>query len=276
VRGAIALNILKVVLLTTIVAGTLAGLGWLLDDFRGLVLFLFAGLLLDATAVWHAERLLLAMLRAREVPEAELPLVHSALARLAARAGVPAPRLYVVEDGHPHALSAGTGPRRSGIALTRGLLNACRAEELEGILAHELAHVRRRDVAIQTLVALLTLTMLEATRVGWRWQSALLYAAGPIAASFTSAFVAPGRELRADALAADWAGTPHGLADALLRLEITGELVTFSANPATEPVYVVNPFGDDRLARLFDSHPPIEQRIRALRGLDPQFELDAA
>jgi len=129
---------------------------------------------------------------------------------------------------------------------------------------------------VQTLVALLTLTMLEATRVGWRWQSALLYAVGPIAASFTSAFVAPVRELRADALAAEWAGTPHGLADALLRLEIAGALVRFEANPATEPVYVVNPFGDDRLARLFASHPPIEQRIRALRGLDPQFELDAA
>src|SRR3954452_25550104 len=129
-RGAIALNILKVVLLTTLVAGTLAGIGWLLDGYRGLVLFLFAGLLLDATAVWHAELLLLAMLRAREAPICELPLVHSALERLALRAGVPPPRLYVVENGYPHALSAGVSNRRGTSVLSWGSLGACRAKLL--------------------------------------------------------------------------------------------------------------------------------------------------
>jgi heat shock protein HtpX len=267
-RGAIALNVLKVVALTTLVAGAWAAIGWALNGFSGLVLFLFAGLLIGAAVVWHGERMVLAMLHAREVPLGELPHVHSMLERLAARARVPKPRLYVIEDPHLRSLSAGTGPRRSGVALTRGLLAAARPEELEGLLAHELAHIRRRDVAVQTLVAMLTLTILELSRLGWRAQSALLYVLGPIAASFTSAFVAPKRELRADAYAASLVDTPHGLADALLRLELTGELVVFAENPATEPLYVVNPFGDDRLAALFATHPPTGERVRALRALD--------
>jgi heat shock protein HtpX len=272
VRGAVALNILKVVLLATVVVGVWAGIGWLLRGFQGMVLFLFAGLLIGAAVVWHAERMLLAMLHAREVPLAELVHVHAALDRLAVRARVPKPRLYVIEDGHPRALAAGTGPRRTGVAVTRGLLLATQTDELEGLLAHELAHIRRRDVAIQTLVALLTLTILELSRIGWRWQGALLYVLGPVAASFTSAFVGPARELRADRFAASIAGTPHGLADALLRLELAGEFVVFAENPATEPVYVVNPFGTDRLAAMFATHPPTEARVRALRALDGTFE----
>jgi heat shock protein HtpX len=274
-RAAIALNVFKVVALTTIVAGAWAALGWLLGDFSGLVLFLLASLLIGSAVVWHGERMLLAMLHAREVPLGELPHVHSVLERLATKARVPKPRLYVIEDPHLHSLSAGTGPRRSGIAVTRGLLGAARAEELEGLLAHELAHIRRRDVAVQTLVATLTLTILELSRVGWRAQGALLYVLGPIAASFTNAFVAPKRELRADAYAAWLAGSPHGLADALLRLELAGELVVFAENPATEPLYVVNPFGDDRLAALFETHPPIGERVHALRALDPEFSVAA-
>jgi heat shock protein HtpX len=268
VRGAIALNIVKTVLLGTLVCGFFALVGWLLDGERGLALFLVATILLSATVVWHAERMLLAMLRAREVPVGERVYVHAALDRLAARAGVPVPRLYVIEDGHPRALAAGTGPRRAGIALTRGLLLAIQDDELEGLLAHELAHVRRRDVAVQTLVALLAVTILELSRIGWRWQSGLLYVLGPIAASFGNAFVAPARELRADAFAAEIAGSPHGLADALLRLEIAGELLRFAENPGTEPVYVVNPFADDRLASMFVTHPPTSQRVAALRALD--------
>jgi heat shock protein HtpX len=275
-RGAIALNVFKVIALTTIVAGAWAAIGWALNDFNGMVLFLFAGLLIGAAVVWHGERMVLAMLHAREVPLGELPQVHSTLERLATKARVPKPRLYVIEDPHLRSLSAGTGPRRSGIAVTRGLLNAMRGEELEGLLAHELAHIRRRDVAVQTLVAMLTLTLLELSRLGWRAQGALLYILGPIAASFTSAFVAPRRELRADGYAAWLTGSPHGLADALLRLELAGELVVFAENPATEPLYVVNPFGDDRLAALFETHPPIRQRVAALRALDPEFDLRAA
>ena len=110
--------------------------------------------------------------------------------------------------------------------------------------------------------------MLELSRLGWSWQGALLYVLGPVAASFTNAFVAPERELRADAYAAALVDSPHGLADALLRLEIAGELVVFEANPATEPLYVVNPFGDDRLARSSRRIRRSSERVRALRALD--------
>jgi heat shock protein HtpX len=265
-RGAVALNVAKALILSTTVAGAWAGLGWVLGGLRGLTLFLFAGLLVGAAVVWHGERFVLAMLGAREVPLGELPQLHSALERLAAKARVPKPRLYVIDDGHLRSFAAGTGPRRSGIALTTALIRAAQPDELEGLLAHEIAHIKRRDVVIQTLVVVVAFTLLELSRLGWKAQGALLYVLGPLAASFPNAFLSPKRELRADLLAAHLTEAPDPLVAALLRLEVAGELVVFAANPATEPLYVMNPFGDDRLARLFDTHPPIAERVQVLRA----------
>ena len=266
--GPAALNGLKLLVFSALVAGAWAGVGWLLGGARVALLFLFAALLVGVAVVLHAERLLIAMLGAREVPVGELPQVHSALERLAARARVPKPRLYAIDDAHLRSFAAGTGPRRSGIAFTTALLTTAPREEIEGLLAHELAHIRRRDVAVQTLVTLLSMTILEVSRLGWRAQGVLLYVLGPIAASFPNAFISPAREHRADAYAAWLTEAPLGLAGALLRLELAAEAVAFAENPATAPIYAVNPFDvDDRLAALFDLHPPVGERVRHLRAL---------
>jgi len=210
----------------------------------------------------------LGMVGARELPVGEAPLLHSSVERLAAIAGVAKPRLYLIPDGLPRALATGRGPRSSALAISAGCVSACTPAELEGVLAHELAHIRHRDVAIQTGVVVLAASLVELSRVGGWLQRALLFVLGPVAAACVHVLLSPKREFEADRTAAGLCGSPHGLADALIRLEQAAELVDFQASPATEPLYTLNPFMEEGLAALFVTHPPIGERVRRLRNLD--------
>ena len=211
------------------------------------------------------------MLGARALPLAEAPALHSTVGRLAAQAGVPRPRLYLLRDGHPRALSVGRGARGATIAVSAGLLTAAQPAELEGIVAHEIAHIRSSDVLVQTLAVVIAATLVELSRIGGWLERVLLFVLGPIAAAFVHILLSPKREFAADAAAAALCGSPHGLADGLTRLEHVSELVEFRASPATEPLYTIDPFGEERLAALFSTHPPVEQRVRRLRELDPDW-----
>jgi heat shock protein HtpX len=179
------------------------------------------------------------------------------------------PRLYLIQDGLPRALAAGRGPRGSSIAVSSGLLAAASPAELEAVVAHELAHVRNRDVVVQTSVVVLAATLLELSRIGGWLQRVLLYVLGPVAAAFVHLMLSRNREFLADRDAAVLCDTPHPLADALVRLDAASELVEFSGSPATEPLYTINPFMEDGLAALFVTHPPVAERVRRLRELDP-------
>jgi heat shock protein HtpX len=270
VRGFIALrNIAKAWLLLAGICALLALAGWELGGVRVLSLFIFAALLLVGGAYWSFDKVVLGMVGARELPVGEAPLLHSTVERLAAIAGVMKPRLYLVPDGLPRTLATGRGPRASSLAVSAGLVSACTPAELEGVLAHELAHVRHRDVAIQTAVVVLAASIVELSRIGGWLERALLFVLGPVAAACVHLLLSPKREFEADRAAAEICGSPHGLADALLRLEQAAELVEFRASPATEPLYPFNPFLEDGLAALFVTHPPIGERVKRLRALDP-------
>ena len=206
-----------------------------------------------------------------ELPRGQAPALYSTVQRLAARARVPAPKLYVLADGYPRALSVGRGPRGSAIAVSQGLLGAATPAELEGILTHELAHIRDRDVLIQSTVSVLACAIVETSRIGGFLQRGLLFVLGPFAAALVNLFLSPKREFLADAAAAQLCDSPHGLADALIRLEQTGGLVEFQASPATEPLYTINPFAEEGLAALFVTHPPVGERVTRLRALDPSW-----
>ena len=235
-RGFIAFrNILKAWLLLAGICGVLALAGWQLGGVRVLSLFVFAGLLLVGGAYWSFDRVVLGMVGARELPVGEAPLLHSTVERLAAIAGVSKPRLYLIPDGLPRSLATGRGPRASSLALSTGLVAACPPAELEGVIAHELAHVRHRDVALQTAVVVLAASIIELSRIGGWFQRSLLFVLGPVAAACVHLLLSPKREFEADRAAAEICASPHGLADALLRLEQAAELVAFSASPATEP-----------------------------------------
>jgi heat shock protein HtpX len=252
-------------------AALLTAFGWWLGGFRIASLFFVVGLLMTATLAWYGPRIILASLGARELTLAEGPVLHATVERLAAAAGVERPRLYLLPDGHPRALSVGRGASWTGIALSQGLLGVATPAELEGVVAHELAHARLRDVVVQTPVVLVAGWLLEASRIGGALERALLFLLGPVAASVVQVLLSPKREFAADRLAARTLGSPHPLADALLRLEQTQELVAFQASPATEPLYTVNPFANAGLAALFSTHPPIGERVERLRALDPEW-----
>ncbi|TMM31621.1 MAG: protease HtpX [Actinobacteria bacterium] len=240
-------------------------------SYRLLSVFLFCALLLAGAGYFYIDRIALGMVGARELPRREGPALYSTVGRLAARARVPAPKLYILPDGYPRALCAGRGPRGSAIAVSRGLLGAATPAELEGVLAHELAHIRDRDVLVQSTVSVLAGAIVETSRIGGFLQRGLLFALGPLAAAVVNLFLSPKREFLADAAAAELCDSPHGLADALIRLEQTGELVEFQASPATEPLYTINPFAEEGLAALFVTHPPVGERVSRLRALDPTW-----
>ena len=264
-------NILKALVLLLAFCALLGLLGWGLGGYRLLSIFVFCGALLAGALYWTSDRVALGLVGARELPIAEAPGLHSTVERLAAVVGVTKPRLYLIPDGLPRALAAGRGPRGSALAVSTGLLSAATPAELEAVLAHELAHVRHRDVVVQTSVVVVAATFLELSRIGGWLQRALLFVLGPIAAAFVHLLLSPKREFLADRAAAAICASPHPMADALVRLDAAAELVSFAGSPATEPLYTVNPFAEEGLAALFVTHPPVGERVRRLRELDPNW-----
>jgi heat shock protein HtpX len=270
-RALVIWNVVKAWLLLAGGCAVLAAIGWALGDYRLASLLVFFGLLVAGMAYWYADRVALGMVRARELPLGEAPALHATVASLAGLAGIAKPRLYLLPDGHPRSLVAGRGVRGSAIAVSQGLVSAATPAELEGVLAHELVHIRHRDVLVQTSVVVIAAALIEMSRIGGWMERALLFVLGPVAAALVHLVLSPKREFDADRGAAALCGSPHGLADALVRLEQASELVEFRANPATEPLYIFNPFADDGLGALFVTHPPVGERVRRLRRLDPEW-----
>ena len=267
-RLAAARNLLKTWSLAALLAGAFAALGWAIGGYRAASLFGFCALLAGAAVYAYGDRALLGMLGAREYALAEDPLLRSTVDSLAAKLAILPPKLYLIADGFPRAFVAGRGPRGSSLAVSTGLLGALRPDELEGVLAHELAHVRSRDVLVQTQAVMLAVALVDLSRIGGWFERALRSVLGPVAAAFVHLLLSPKRELAADRVAAQLCGSPHGLADALVRLDLASDLVSFTAHPATEPLYTTNPFAEEGIAGLISTHPPLERRVALLRGLD--------
>jgi heat shock protein HtpX len=271
-RLLVVANVLKAWACVVSFALLLGALGWRLGDYRVGGLFLASAVLLAAAIYWYADRIVMGMVGARELLPGEAPAIHSTLDRLALRAGVVRPRLYVLTDSYPRMLSSGRGAGGgSALAISVGLMGVASPAELEGMLAHELAHLRHRDVLVQTIAVILATALVELSRLGGALQRFLLFVVGPIAAAFVHLLLSPKREYGADRLAAELCDSPHGLADALLRLEQAMQLIPFEASPATEPVYTTNPFAEEGLAALFVTHPPVGERVKRLRELDPDW-----
>jgi heat shock protein HtpX len=258
-----------------------------IGGYDGMLMFGGLGLLMNFVMYWFSDRIALMAHRAQEVSAAEAPTLHALIGRLASRAGMPMPRVYIIPDSSPNAFATGRNPRHAAVAVTEGLLQILDERQLAGVLAHELAHVRNRDVLIATiaagvagLISSVSYVMQfgfmlggasrdDEDRVGGLAALAWIIVA-PLVALLIQMAISRSREFSADASGAALTGDPHALADALATLEQTRHAIPdHHAGPATAHLFIVNPLrgGLASMMNFFSTHPPIEERIARLRSM---------
>jgi heat shock protein HtpX len=252
----------------------------------GVFLYVFVGLavLMNVGGYWFSDRIALGASRARPLAEADAPRLHASVASLARRAGIPKPALYLVPSDQPNAFATGRSPARSAVAVTEGLLAAMPADQVEAVVAHELAHIRNRDVLVSSIAAMIAGAISAIANVlqlsflfggededhgalGLLGTLAMLVLA-PIAAMLLQLAVSRQREHLADATAAQLLGSGRPLADALTSLERGTQAAPMAVSPAFASLYIANPLPRVGIATLFSTHPPIAERVRRLQGYD--------
>jgi heat shock protein HtpX len=277
-------NTLKTTLLLGLLTGLILWFGGYVGGQSGMMIaFLFA-LLMNFGAYWFSDKIVLAMYRAREVEPQQAPGLYRMVERLAQRGGLPTPRVFVIPSDSPNAFATGRNPQHAVVAVTQGILKILRDEELEGVLAHELAHVKNRDILISSIAATLAGAVMMLASMA-RWTAifggvggrddddrggvfGLIFMAvlAPIAAMMIQFAISRTREFEADATGAQIAGNPLGLANALEKLGLATQRIPLQANPATSHLFIVNPLSGKSILKLLSTHPPLEERIRRLRG----------
>jgi heat shock protein HtpX len=274
-------NSVKTVLLLGVLSGLLLALGELLGGAQGLLVAFAFAVVMNFVSYWFSDKIVLKMYRAQEVgPEHKLSQI---VRRLATQAGLPMPKVYVIPDMSPNAFATGRDPGHAAVAATEGTLRLLDDRELEGVIAHELAHVKHRDILISSVAATMAAAIMMVARMaqfaaffggmggrrddrGGTNPIALLATIilAPLAAFLIQAAISRSREFAADAGGAKIAGSPYGLMDALKKLEGASKQLPLDANPATAHMFIVNPLSARGLMGLFSTHPPTEQRIQAL------------
>ena len=275
-------NSLKTVLLLGLLSGVLLAIGELLGGSQGLVLAFGLAIVMNFVSYWFSDKIVLKMYRAQPVgPDHRLWIMTR---RLATQAGLPMPKVYVIPDMSPNAFATGRNPDHAAVAATEGIMRLLNDQELEGVLAHELAHVKHRDILISSVAATIAAAIMMMARMA---QFAAMFGGGsrddrqgsnpiallatiifaPLAAMLIQAWISRAREFVADAGGARIAGSPHGLINALRKLESGSKQIPLDANPATAHMFIIKPFSAGGLLSMFSTHPPTEQRIQALMNI---------
>jgi heat shock protein HtpX len=277
-------NGLKTALLLGLLSALLLAIGEWLGGANGLVMAFILAAIMNLGSYWFSDKIVLRMYRAQQVgPEHQL---YRVVERLTVRASLPMPKVYIIPDPSPNAFATGRNPSHAAVAATEGILKVLSEHELEGVIAHELAHVKHRDILISSVAATIAAAIMMTARMA---QFAALFGGyggrgedrergnnpiallamiilAPLAAALIQMAISRSREFAADAGGAAIAGTPYGLADALRKIDAVSKRVPLDANPATAHMFIVKPFSGGGLSSLFSSHPPTEARIRALLG----------
>src|SRR6266702_3651635 len=269
-------NVFKTALLLGALSALLMWFGEMLGGAQGLVVgFLFA-LATNFASYWFSDKIVLRMYNAQEVGPTHR--LYQVVSRLAARSGLPMPRVYIIPELSPNAFATGRNPHHAAVAATEGILRILDEEELEGVIAHELSHVKHRDILISSIAATLAATIMMVSRF------ALFFGGGrsddreganpiamlatiilaPLAAMLIQMAISRSREFDADAGGAGMVGSPTGLISALKKIEAASQRIPLDANPATAHMFIIKPFSASGVLGLFSSHPPTEDRVRAL------------
>lgn len=288
-RSGVGRNYFKTAMLMAFLIAVLAIGGEMMGGPRGMLLFGSIGLLINFASYWFSDKIALAAHRAQPVAREQLPEVHDIVERLCRRAELPVPRIYLIPSATPNAFATGRNPAHAAVAVTEGILRILTPRQLEGVLAHELSHVKNRDILIATIAAAVA-GLISSLGHAIQWGAmlggfgrssdddrggnafgALAWAIlAPIVALVIQLAVSRSREYGADASGAALVGDPEPLAEALLTLERGNEALPYQfGGPATAHLFIVNPFtgGAQRFMNLFSTHPPIEERVRRLREL---------
>jgi heat shock protein HtpX len=276
-------NYLKTALLLGALTGLIVVCGGLLGGRAGMLIAFVVAAGMNFASYWFSDKIVLARYKAKPVGPHEAPRLHAMLDGLCARAGLPKPRLYVLPERSPNAFATGRNPQHAAVAVTAGLLETMEQEEVEGVIAHELAHVKNRDILIASVAATIAgaITMLASIarfgaifggyggrddRDGGVLGTLAMAIIAPIAALVIQMAISRSREYAADAVGAQIAGNPYGLARALEKLDELGRRRPMEASPATSHMFIVMPLSGRGLTQLFSTHPPIEERVRRLIG----------
>lgn len=283
-------NTFKTFLLLAGLTALLLLIGQALGGRSGFYFALFMALIMNFVGYWFSDKIALAMSGAQEVSVSEAPELHQAVEKLAVQAGLPKPRVYIIPQDTPNAFATGRNPEHAAVAVTQGILRILRPAELEGVLAHELAHIRNRDILISSVAAVIAGAISYlATMAQWgaflgmgrgddeegggggNLIAVLLMAIiAPIAAMLIQMAISRSREYQADATGARIIGAGRPLANALLKLEEANQRLPMQVNPAQAQMYIVNPLSAGGLTRLFSTHPPIQERVTRLLAMEPQ------
>ncbi len=275
---------IKTVLLLGVLTGLFLVVGKILGGQAGMIIAFFFAMIMNFMAYWFSDKMALAMYGAREIPYEEAPWLHDMVEELARNAGIPKPKVYLAPIDIPNAFATGRNPEHAVVAVTSGILNILSPEELRGVLAHEIAHIKNRDILISSIAATIggAISMLaemafwgnlfggrdEDNGVGNIIGSLLMLILAPLAAMIIQMAISRSREYAADATGAKICGCPLSLAKALEKLEMAAQKLAPVAerevNPGTAHMMIVNPLRGSAIASLFSTHPPTEERIRRL------------
>ena len=277
-------NIFKTGLLLAVLTAMLVIIGGAIGGQQGMLIAFVLALGMNFFSYWFSDKMVLAMYGAQPIEESQAPALYAVVRRLATRAQIPLPRVYMIASDTPNAFATGRNPEHAAVAVTEGIMRILDQDELEGVLAHELSHVKNRDVLISTIAATLAgaITYLAhmaqwAAIFGGRRDDdeegtspiAMIAMAiiAPIAAMLVQLAVSRAREFQADATGARLAGRTWGLSKALEKLQMAQQVAPMNANPATAHLFIVNPLSGQALMKLFSTHPPLEERIARLRAM---------
>ena len=259
----------------------LVAIGGLLGGRTGMTFALIIAFGLNFFSYWFSDRIVLRMYKAKQVSEAEKPELYSIVRRLAQRAGLPMPKVYIINEDQPNAFATGRNPEHGAVAVTSGIISILTLEELEGVIAHELTHIKHRDILVGSIAATIAGAISYVAQMA---QWAMIFGGGddddgnpivaivmmivaPIAALLVQMAISRSREYGADKGGASISGNPLYLANALKKLHVASQQIPMRANPATSHMFIVNPLKSGIVARLFSTHPPIEERIQRLESM---------
>lgn len=279
-------NAIKTALLLGLLTGLIIAIGRYLGGNQGVVIAFVLAAAMNFGAYWFSDKIVLRMYSAQPVEESQAPGLYRIVRHLVESNQMPMPKVYIIPTDAPNAFATGRNPRNAAIAVTQGILRLLNAEELEGVLAHELAHVKNRDTLTSTIAATLAgAIMVLADMLRWSaifggFQSndrdregggivglLAITILAPIAATLIQLAISRSREFEADATGARLTHNPLGLASALEKLEMASQRVPMPATAQTAHLFIVNPLSGSSIARLFSTHPPIEERVRRLRSM---------